>query len=443
VLSFIVVMSILNLALGYAAAAALADPPPWKNWRLAALRRKTAREQYHAPTDAHAGPAVPERNPAARPPRAPAAPPSVTIAGIDELPKQWLDQLATAGVAPQSFLEGVAQVLRLEVGRYREQLVGWETRCRSLLAAADSDGLKLLGDDVRAANQQWLDQQTAAATMFSQRSGRLGDHEASAQALEQVLLDQAAQIGSTNTLLESLDYSQETESGGKQFLEQLATLIAAAHTLRDQMLDLVATLLRTGQRLNELGDGAQLEKDTRLPSRLGLEAILSAWWQGDPERARPLSLVQIDIDRFARVNQRLSTRAGDRALVAAAALIEELIHKDRENDRICRTGGQTLLVVMGDTGPHEALAAAERLRQSFEATTFDDHGATFELTLSCGVVDAGHGDSISALLGRCLAAVQFAKKAGRNRCSLDEGQGPTTLEAPQFPVKGRVVSIGE
>jgi PleD family two-component response regulator len=97
---------------------------------------------------------------------------------------------------------------------------------------------------------------------------------------------------------------------------------------------------------------------------------------------------------------------------------------------------------MGDTGPHQALAAAERLRQSFEATTFDDQGATFELTLSCGVIEAGRTESVAELLRRAGAAVQFAKKAGRNRCSLDEGQGPTTLDPPQFPVKGRVVNLG-
>ena len=443
-LTFILVIAVLNLAVGYAAAAALADPPPWRHWRMPARRAKRVAkgESDHGEARPNAA-APPDRNPAARPRRAPAPPPAVTVAGLDELPPQWLDQLAAAGVVAQSFLEGAAQVLRLEVGRYREQLVGLESRCRSLLATADSDGVKLLGDDVQALNDEWLSKQGAAATLFSQRSGRLGEHESSAQTLEQTLLDQAAQIRAVNSALAALDYPNETQTGGKQFLEQVATLVNAAHALRDQMLELVANLLRSGQRLQELGEGAQLDKETRLPSRLGLESLLAAWWQGDADRGRPLSLVQIDLDRFARVNQRLGTRAGDRAFVAAADLIEELIHKDRETDRVCRIGGQTLLVMMGDATPHQALAAAERLRQSFEATTFDDQGATFELTLSCGVVESGRTDTAATLLTRCQAAVQFAKKAGRNRCALDKGEGPTTLDPPQFPVKGRVVSLAE
>ena len=37
--------------------------------------------------------------------------------------------------------------------------------------------------------------------------------------------------------------------------------------------------------------------------------------------------------------------------------------------------------------------------------------------------------------------MKFAKKSGRNRCALDKGDGPTLLDPPQFPVKGRVVAL--
>ncbi len=438
-LSYILVIAIFNLGLGYLAAAALADDPPWGRWRWPQLRRRVARSAGRSSgtaADAPAGgdsPRIASR----------AAAVSVTIAALEELPKQWLEQLAQAGIVAQSFLEGAAQVLRLEIGRYREQLLGIETRCRSLLAAADAPGLKLLAEDLSALNQHWHESQRAAASLFTQRAGRMGEHEASAQALEQVLLDQAAQIQAANVLLAGLNFSSDAENSGKQMLEQLATLLAAAHALRDHMLDLVATLLRTGQRLGELNEAARLDRETGLPSRLGLEAVLSAWWEENAEGVRPLAAVRIDLDRFGRVNQRLGTRAGDRAIVAAAGLIDELIHKDREHDRVCRIAGQSLLVIMADAGPRQALDAAERLRQSFEAATFDDQGTTFELTVSCGVVHATREGGAADLLDRSLAAVQFAKKAGRNRCALDEGSGPTTLDPPQLPVKGRIVRLAE
>ena len=42
---------------------------------------------------------------------------------------------------------------------------------------------------------------------------------------------------------------------------------------------------------------------------------------------------------------------------------------------------------------------------------------------------------------RAVETLKFAKKAGRNRCALDKGDGPTMLDPPQFPVKGRAVSL--
>jgi diguanylate cyclase len=431
-LSYILVIAIFNLALGYAAAAALADDPPWGRWRWPKVRRRIAASAAHSASTRSA-------NIAARP----LAAVSVTIAALEELPKQWLEQLAEARIIAKSFLEGAAHVLRLEVGRYREQLVGIETRCRSLLAAADGPGLKLLAEDLSALNQHWLEGQRSAASLLTERAGRMGEHDAAAQALEQVLLDQAAQIQAINALLAGLNFAIDAENSGKQMLDQLATLVSAAHALRDSLLDLVATLLRQGRRLGELNEAARLDPETGLPGRLGLEAVLSAWWQEDAEGSRPLAAVCLDIDRFGRVNQRLGTRAGDRTLVAAAGLIGELIHKDREHDCVCRIAGQSLLVVMADAGPRQALDAAERLRQSFEATTFDDQGTTFELTVSCGVAGATRDGGAAGLLRRSLAAVQFAKKAGRNRCALDEGQGPATFDPPQLPVKGRIVRLGE
>ena len=117
----------LNLALGYAAAAALVDPPFWKSWRLPALRRKT-----------RGAAAVPR----GRLPQLPHAPAPARCASCcracrARAPPSRAGRIATRSgsinwrlpaSSPKSFLEAAAQVLRLEVGRYREQLVGHRNR---------------------------------------------------------------------------------------------------------------------------------------------------------------------------------------------------------------------------------------------------------------------------------------------------------------------------
>jgi diguanylate cyclase (GGDEF)-like protein len=153
--------------------------------------------------------------------------------------------------------------------------------------------------------------------------------------------------------------------------------------------------------------------------------------------------VLIDIDRFARLNQRFGARAGDLSIAALSKLFQELITKDGSADCIARVDGEAFLVLMADAGPREALTAAERLRQTVEAMTFEHQGDEFELTVSCGVIEVGREELVPDLLRRVREALRYAKKAGRNRCALDEGRGPTTLEPPQFPVKGRLVRLGE
>jgi diguanylate cyclase len=443
VVSFMFLLAILNLALGYGAALALVEPPPWSGWR-----QRWARPRRQPPANAamerRGEPSAISREMAAAlaPSELADAPPvSSIITGLDELPADWLAQLAAEGIVAESFVEATAHVLRLEVSRYREQLIAAECRARALTDGDDAEAFRRLADELRYVNQDWLDKQNAAADMLGQRAGRLGDHEQAAAGLEQVLLDQAAQIRSACAILQSPEAASEMFGRGKLIGDQVATLLVHAHALRDRILDLLATLIRDAKSLEGYGAAVQRDATTGLPNRIGFESLLAGWWRDDEQRTRMLSAVMIDIDRFGRVNQRLGTRSGDRAIVTVARLIEETLAKDRGFERAVRIGGEAFLVLQGDVGPHQALTAAERLRQAIEATTFDDEGTEFDLTVSCGVIEVGHTESSLDLVRRALETLRFAKRAGRNRCALDKGEGPAMLDPPQFPVKGRVVSL--
>src|SRR5207237_483085 len=173
------------------------------------------------------------------------------------LPADWLAQLAAEGIVAHSFVEAAAHALRLDVGRYREQLVTAECRTSAVVLDGSSDELTRLARDLLYVNQDWLDKQTAAADMLTQRAGRMGDHEQAATALEQVLLDQAAQIRSVCTALESVDAAAETENRGKQLIDQIGALLVCTHALRDRIVDLLAMLIREGKALDTYGPVVQ------------------------------------------------------------------------------------------------------------------------------------------------------------------------------------------
>ena len=436
-IAWVFLISIFNLALGYAVAATLAEPPFWAGWSapvwlLQAIKRsRSQRVESPAPS---AAPVVKKEEPVLNLPQP-------AIAGVEELPPRWLEQLAGSGIVPKSYVEASAHVMRLDVNSYREQLLTAEGRARANLAEADAAALRVVAEDLELINKDWLAEQTSAARMLTQRSGRLGEHEQLAKAVEQALFDQAAHIRSVSKSLELLEFGADPESAGRRLLEKLALLIDSAHVLRDRLQELLSTLLRTGKQLQGLTAGVQLDPLTGLPNRVGAEALFDFWWREDPDRTRLLSAGLIDVDRFARVNERLGTRGGDRAIAALSRLFAELIHKDRDYDRLARLGGQTFLVVFGDAGPHNALATMERVRQTVEAATFDDQGAALEMTVSCGVVEVGRRETVLDILGRAGQTLTFAKKAGRNRCAIDEGAGPATLPPPPLAVQGRTVTL--
>ncbi len=440
--SFVLIVAIGNLLLGYGAALALVEPPLWNGWRRRIPRRQPAvavRESTGEETPRQSAAAGRQVAAASEVEAGAAALP--IVAGLDELPPDWLAQLAAEGIVAHSFAEAAAHALRLEVGRYREQLVTAECRTRAVMLDGNSDALARLASDLLYVNQDWLDKQTAAADMLTQRAGRMGNQEQAAAALEQVLLDQAAQIRSVCTALESLDAVAEAENCGKQLLEQIGLLLICTHSLRDRIIDLLAMLIREGKAIDTYGPVVQRDVATGLPNRIGLETLLASWWGEDEQRTRLLSATVVDIDRFGRVNQRLSARSGDRTIVAVSQLIDETLVKDRGFERLMRIGGESFMILQGDVGPHQALTAAERLRQAIEATTFHLDDAEFDLTVSCGVIEVGPAESSLDIVRRALEVLQFAKRAGRNRCALDKGEGPVMLDPPQFPVKGRVINL--
>jgi len=450
VVVFVFTVGLLNLGLGFLFAVALTEPPPWSRFKPAWVRKLPriklpwpAHRQPLAPTETPKPHASPDPVPPTLDEAETAPPPPPVGYKLEELPRRWLDALGAEGITPGSFLEAASHVMRLEVSQYREQLITAENRVRASLAAADEAALRQLCDDLIQFNQDWLTKQTEAGAVLKQGTGAHGDHERAAAELEQVLHDQAALIKDCDTTIASLHYRTEIETGCKRVFERLFQLMDQAHSLRDRLNDLLATLLRESAGLASVTTGLQLDHATGLPNRIGVELVFHDWWRDDPQRQRQLSAAVIDIDRFARVNQRLGTRVGDHTVTALARLLSETFRRDRGTDRLIRLSGQSFLVFLGDTGPHQGLTAVERARQSIEATTWDDHGSEFDLTITAGITEVRQQDSLADLLRRLAETLKFAKLAGRNRAALDEGDGPRLLDPPQFSVKGRVIRVGE
>jgi diguanylate cyclase len=417
VILFILSIAIMNLGLGYALAVVLSDAP---------LALPELIERIRAAALA------PEPEPV----------PELPAPVVDDLPLPWQEQLQEAQLIPGTFFEGLLLKLWIEIAPLREQLLTAEVRGRLAQSRLDQAAELQLLADVHTLQVGFAEHLQHVYTILQQFYALLDEPEAFKEELEEELERRIAFAERCGQELASIDVAKEPDLGGRQLLSTLAQWIEQVHEHRDCVQSFLATKFREGSELNGPGQPLYLDPLTGQISRFGIENLLSLWWQEDPQRLRLVSCALVDVDRFDRFNERLGHRAGDRLLHAISNLLQEGIRTDRGFDRLARMSGQQFFVFFGDTGPKNAGIAVERIRQNIEATTLDYEGNEFDFTISVGIVAIRRDDTPETLFARLREALQTAKKHGRNRTSIDDGEGAQTLFEPKrFPVKAQLVRI--
>jgi len=159
-----------------------------------------------------------------------------------------------------------------------------------------------------------------------------------------------------------------------------------------------------------------------------------------------VSLLVIDVDHFKLVNDTYGHLQGDDVLRAVASGLE---HGVRPGDLVGRYAGDEFVVLLPGTAHDDALAIAERLRSSIEASRLVVRNRveeTIGVTLSIGVSTSGStigsSDDLFAAADRGLYA---AKKRGRNAVgsALDEVNETTvpTLDFERFVGRTRELRL--
>lgn len=130
---------------------------------------------------------------------------------------------------------------------------------------------------------------------------------------------------------------------------------------------------------------------------------------------RPISLLMIDLDHFKRVNDSYGHSVGDEVLRSVVHFIDAQM---RETDLFARLGGEELVVLMPDTEPSAALAAAERLRSAVETGAHPIPDGKMPITVSIGLASAVQPESLKQLIDQADHALYRAKDGGRNQVAV-------------------------
>ncbi len=125
------------------------------------------------------------------------------------------------------------------------------------------------------------------------------------------------------------------------------------------------------------------------------------------------SVLMFDIDHFKRVNDTFGHQAGDKVLKAMA---ETCVAGLRETDIFGRMGGEEFAAVLTETGIHDAVNLAERLRHDFSKLSVKIGGESLGITVSIGVSTFENQDkSLEDIIKWADIALYKAKNKGRNR----------------------------
>ncbi|WP_216362479.1 GGDEF domain-containing protein [Bowmanella denitrificans] len=162
----------------------------------------------------------------------------------------------------------------------------------------------------------------------------------------------------------------------------------------------------------QLKNLAELDELTGAYNRRKLMEALDEKFAEFKRYHHPTSLMIFDLDHFKQVNDRFGHIAGDKVLTAMVKLCKKQL---RQQDLLCRYGGEEFAVLLPNTDLEEATQLAERLRKTIGQ--YDYHkelGQAYSITVSAGVSALCIKDKIESLIKRADDGLYQAKASGRN-----------------------------
>jgi hemerythrin len=216
----------------------------------------------------------------------------------------------------------------------------------------------------------------------------------------------------------------DVEKASHEYIEPLLTAVShlfAQVSERNRQLDHLNQSLeaRVAARTLELSEAnRQLEVLSRtdvltgLPNRRHAMQHLEALWEESDRLGKPLACMMIDADHFKEVNDTHGHEAGDRVLIELARTLQ---HALRNDDIVCRLGGDEFLVLCPATPYQGAMHIAEQIKDAVAALRVPTGHDAWQGSASIGVaVRSPAMKDPDDLIKLADDSVYLAKRAGKN-----------------------------
>jgi diguanylate cyclase (GGDEF)-like protein len=211
-----------------------------------------------------------------------------------------------------------------------------------------------------------------------------------------------------NALLMGQSAADQKALAQERRANTLQTIVILLSLMLLSLLTMLVLYQRRGAR--HMRALAMTDELTGAPNRRAVLAHLATALleRGD---AQVCSILIIDIDFFKSINDLHGHPVGDVTLQHFTTKLRNAI---AEPAFFGRLGGEEFVVVLPDTGLHDAHLFAEQIRMLVPSIDLSRWLGGRRITVSIGVTASTGADTVSTMLRRADAALYTAKHAGRN-----------------------------
>lgn len=214
---------------------------------------------------------------------------------------------------------------------------------------------------------------------------------------------------------------QKSDESVSPLLNALDRLIGQVSQKNKELLELNKSLeLKVKERTKELEEAnltlkalSFTDELTNIPNRRLCMQVLNSFWNDASKEHMSLSCIMMDADHFKSVNDTYGHDMGDEVL---RVLSRVFINTARNDDIVCRLGGDEFLIICQNTNLDGAMVLAKEIHKKVNELKIPTGSDFWHGSVSIGV--ATKTDDMSSCEELIKAAdngVYAAKKAGKNR----------------------------